>query len=102
MEVIEKLSDYIDDEIKDAEKYAKFALEVTSEYPSLADAVSKLSEEEMKHMKILHDNVVAIIADYKKKNGDVTADMKTIYDILHRKHIAHAAEAMAYQSMYKG
>ena len=101
MKIIQLLSDYIDEEINDAIKYAKLAIECAEEYPALAEAVYKLSDEEIKHMMVLHQQVVAIIADYRKKNGEPPEAMKLLYDIMHRKHIEHMAEAKAYQSMYK-
>ena len=101
MKIIQVLSDYIDDEIDDAIKYAKMALEYRDDYPALAEAVYKISDEEMKHMAILHSQVTAMIDMYRKKNGDPPESMKMLYEIMHRKQIERAAEAKAYQSMYK-
>ena len=101
MKLIQELSENIDEEISDAIKYAKMALEYEEDYPALAEAVYKLSEEEMKHMNILHGQVTAIIDAYRKKNGEPPEAMKMLYDIMHRRQITHAAEAKAYQSMYK-
>lgn len=102
LKMIQMLSDYIDEEINDAIKYAKFAIEIKDEYPIVADSIMKISEEEMKHMAMLHSDVSAVIEDYRKKNGEPPESMKMLYDILHKKQIDHAAEAKAYQSMYKG
>ena len=101
MKIIQLLSDYIDDEIDDAIKYAKMAIEYQEEYPALAETVYKISDEEIKHMTMLHGQVVSIIAEYRKKNGEPPEAMKMLYDIMHKKQIEHAAEARAYQSMYK-
>ena len=92
----------IDEEINDAMKYAKCALTYKDENAALADMFIRLSEEEMKHMMTLHNQVVTIIEDYKRKNGEPPEAMKTVYDILHRRHIDKAAEAKAVISMYKG
>lgn len=102
MKIIEKLSEYIDEEINDAMKYAKCANVYKDENPSLADMFIRLAEEEMKHMMTLHNQVVLIIEDYKRKNGEPPEAMKAVYDILHRRHIDRAAEAKATISMYKG
>ena len=101
MKIIQELCDNIDEEIDDAIKYAKMALEYENDYPALAEAVSKIAEEEMKHMSILHTQAIAIIEAYKKKNGEPPEAMRMLYDIMHRKQIEHAAEARAYMSMYK-
>lgn len=102
MKIIEKLSEYIDEEINDAMKYAKCANVYKDENTSLADMFIRLAEEEMKHMMTLHNQVVLIIEDYKRKNGEPPEAMKAVYDILHRRHIDRAAEAKATISMYKG
>jgi len=52
---IENLSEYIEDEIKDAGKYARCALKHKDENPSLADLFHRLSGEEMEHAKLLYD-----------------------------------------------
>ena len=102
MKIIEKLSEYIDEEISDAMKYAKCALTYKDENPMLAEMFIRLSEEEMKHMMTLHNQVVNIIEDYKRKNGEPPETMKAVYEILHKRHIDKAAEAKAAISMYKG
>lgn len=102
MQVIERLSEMIDEEIGDAMKYAKCALEYRDENPALADMFIRLADEEMKHMMTLHLHVVGIIEDYKKRNGEPPETMKTVYNILHRRHIDKAAEAKATISLFKG
>lgn len=101
MKIIQLLCDYIDEEIDDAIKYAKLAIEYKDEWPVMAESIYKISEEEMKHMSILHNDVMTLIADYRKKNGEPPEVMAKLYEIMHRKQIEHAAEAKAYQSMYK-
>ena len=101
MKDIQDLSDFIGEEINDAEKYAKYALEIRDRYPVVAETIIKISEEEMKHMAMLHSCVTAIIEDYRKANGEPSDAMKMLYDITHKKHIGDAAIAKAYQMMYK-
>ena len=101
MEIIQKLSDMIEEEIADAEKYAKCALHYKEENPTLADTFFKLANEEMGHMAALHSQVTSIIQEYRKKNGDPPSAMLMLYDILHKKHIASAATVKGLISMYK-
>lgn len=101
MELIEKLSDMIEEEIDDAEKYAKCALKYKTEYPELADTFIGLSGEEMRHKNMLHDQVERIIGKYREKNGEPPKEMKAIYDYLHRKQIEHAKAVKGYQEMYR-
>lgn len=102
MKIIEKLSDMIEDEIEDAEKYAMCALDKKETYPQLAESFYKIANEEMGHMNILHTLAVQLIEDYKKKTGEPPEAMKTLYNILHRKHIEHAAAVKGMLALYKG
>ena len=55
MNDIENLSEYIEDEIKDAGKYAQCALNHKEKNPDLADVFHRLSSEEMEHARLLYD-----------------------------------------------
>ena len=101
MEIIKKLSDMIEDEIKDAEKYAKCALNHEWDNRDLGDLFYKLSNEEMGHMSMLHDAVVKIIKEYREEKGEPPTPMMKMYEILHQQHIDHAAAVKALQGMYK-
>lgn len=101
MKLIEKLSDMIEEEIDDAEKYAKCALKYKTEYPELADTFIKLSGEEMRHRSMLHDQAERIIEQYREKNGEPPKEMLAVYDYLHKKQIDHSAAVKTYQDMYR-
>lgn len=102
MKIIQKLSEKIEDEIHDAECYAKMALEYRDEYPELARVANNLSAQEMDHMNSLHQIVVQLIDQYRRTNGEPPADMLAVYNYLHKKHIDHAAAVNVLRSMYKG
>ena len=102
MKLIQKLSDMIEEEIHDAEKYAKCALELKEDRPLLADAFYKLSMEELVHMNILQTNVVNLIDEYRKTKGEPPEGMMTIYKIFHQKHIENTAIVKGMLSLYKG
>ena len=101
VKIIEWLSDKIEDEITDSNTYAEKALIVKNEFQKLADVLMKLSEEELKHMTMLHNEVVDIIEDYRKKKGEPPPEMLAIYEYLHRKQIDRTAEVKAMQAMYR-
>ena len=100
MQVIMKLVEKIDDELEDAEKYIKCAYKTKDTYPTLAETYYKLSLEEMKHMTMLHDEVVKIINEYKKTN-EVPAGMQAVYDYEHEREIKWASKIKAKQDNFK-
>ena len=101
MKVIEKLENFIDSEIYDAEVYAKCALKYKESDPTLAKLFYDLSTEEMRHMDLLHGEVVRQIEQYRKAKGEPPASMQAIYDYLHEKQIDKANDVKSCQSMYR-
>ena len=102
MKLIQKLSDMIEEEICDAEKYARCALENKESDPGLADMFYKLANDEMGHMHTLHGQVVTQIETYRREKGEPPEAMKMLYDILHQKHIGNAATVKGLLSIYRG
>ena len=101
MKTIELLVDKIDEELSDAKGYIKKALEYKERDKALADMFYRLSSDEMTHMDMLHKQVVEIIMDYKRKNGEPPAAMEAVYEYLHKRHVAKAAEITNMQNLYK-
>lgn len=101
MKLIKELEELIEEEIRDVKKYAKLAAELKSEYPNLAQTLYTISLQEDGHQSALHTEVVKIIDEYKKKNGEPPAAMLAVYEFLHKRHIENMAEARRYQELYK-
>ena len=101
MKLIEILSDKIADEIECAESYAKCALNYKEERPQLAEIFYRIANEKLTHMNLLHTQVIAIIEEYNKNKGETPEHMKMLYNILHRKHIEHAAAVKGMLALYK-
>ena len=102
MKIIEQLSDMIEEEISDAERYVKCAMKWKEDNLELSQTFYKLSLEEMDHMEALHRQVTTIIENYRKKEGEPPADMMAVYNYLHKKQIEHATEVRMMQAVYKG
>ena len=101
MKIIQKLSEMIEDELEGAEEYAKCALEYKDENPTLANVFYDIANQEMRHVNMLHDQVVAIIKKHREQHGEPPAPMMAVYEYLHKKHIEEAAEVKNYLEMYK-
>lgn len=101
MKIIKKLVKMIDEELSDAEKYADCALKMREENPSLAMVFYNLSLEEMKHMNMIHAEVVKIIDAYRKEHGDPPAAMLAIWEYKHEEHVEWAEKITAMQMMVK-
>ena len=76
MQIISKLSDMIEEELNDAEKYIQCAMKYKEERPNLASTFSRLSQDEMTHVGLLHDQVVMLITEYRKEHGDPPEKMQ--------------------------
>lgn len=101
MKIITDLSEQIEEEIADAEKYIRCALRYKDELPDLAQIYARLSDDELEHMQRLHSAVAVIIQNYRKENGDPPAPMLDVYDYLHQRHINAAADVKAMQDLFK-
>jgi len=101
MKIIKLLSDYIEDELHDADKYIVQAMKVKAEHPELAEMFYQLSLEEMNHMNRLHNEVEKIILAYRRDVGDPPTAMQAVYDFLHERMIAKAKEVKIEQGMFR-
>ena len=92
----------IGEELDDAEKYARCALNHKDDNPSLAELFYSLSLEEMKHMEMLHKASVKLIGEAKQfREDEIPAGMQEIYDYIHEQHIDHAKEIRMLQTMFR-
>ena len=101
MKLIKELSEMIECEIEDAEKYIKAALKEKDAWPEVSRTFYNLAQQEMNHMDMLHGAVVDVIAEYRKAKGDPPVEMQAVYDYLHEKQIEEAAEVKTLLAMYR-
>lgn len=102
MRIIKTLACLIDEELGDAEKYAKLALEHKQDYPELAGAFFSLSLEELKHMEILHNHVAKLIDQHKTDTDPRTEGMRIAHQLLHERAIEKEKSVRILLDMYRG
>ena len=99
MKIIKCLAENIREEMHDAEKYAKLALEYKEQYPEMLDTFLTLSRQEVNHATMLHNHVERIIRDFRAKEGDPPAAMMAVYDWEHEKMIDNMAKVRVLQEL---
>ena len=90
MKLIKDLTEMIEEEIEGAGHYAKLAVMHKSDMPVLAKTFYDISTDEMRHVDLLHSEVVKLIEEHRKTKGEPPASMLAVYDYLHEKHIEEA------------
>ena len=90
MRLIKKMSEMIEEELEDAEEYAKCALRHKEDDPVLSRTFHEMSEQELHHAEMLHTEVVRIIAEHRKAHGEPPAAMLAVWEYLHERHIEKA------------
>lgn len=74
MELLEKLSDWAEDELSDVTKYTEESMEVKEKHPELSDTLQQIASQEEKHYEMLM-NSLENIADKK----ELSSDEKAVY-----------------------
>lgn len=92
MNLIKKLVRMIEEEINDAEKYARACLEYKEDRPELARNFLALAGSELEHMQILHNSVTAVIEEERRTNGEPPPGMQEAYDFIHEWQMSRVAE----------
>ena len=78
MKIIKCLSELIEEELHDADKYIDLAMRWKSDEPDTADLFCELSTEEMGHVDKLHEEVKELIEDYRKEHGEPQKKMMSL------------------------
>ena len=96
MKIIKKLAEMIEEELEDAEKYAKCSLKHRDDDPELSHVFHELATEEMRHADMLHGEVVKLIEKHKREHGDPPAAMLAVWEYVHERNIekAHAVKIL--------
>lgn len=101
MKIIKTLTDMIEDELEGAEHYAECALMYKEDHPQLANTLYEISTQEMRHVNLLHEEVVAFIKKHREAHGEPPAAMQEIYEWVHIRQIEMAKEIKILQSQFR-
>ena len=101
MKIIKCLSELIEEELSDAEKYIDLAMRWKNDEPDTAELFYQLSTEEMGHMEKIHEEVTELIEEYRKEKGEPPKEMMVLYEYLHENHIRQATQIRIKQGIYK-
>ena len=74
MELLEKLSDWAEDELSDVTKYTEESMEVKEKHPELSDTLQQIASQEEKHYEMLM-SALENIAEKK----ELSSDEKAVY-----------------------
>lgn len=102
MKQIKKLSEMIEEELEGAEEYAKAALMHKTDNPNLAKTLYDIANDEMRHVDMLHGEVVRMIETHKREHGAPPVAMQAVYDYLHERQIEEAKEVRMYLAEFRG
>jgi len=91
MKDIAALVRQIDEEVCDAEKYAKCAAKLKDTDTIRSQIYTRLANEELGHADTLHGAAVKMIKDYQAKGHDAPDAMQAVWDWEHDKYIDHVA-----------
>ena len=101
MKTIQKLVEYIDEELEGAEHYAECALKHKDDNPTLAKVFYDISNDEMRHVSMLHDEVVKMIETHRREKGEPPAAMLAIWNYMHEKHVEKSNEIRVIQAQFR-
>lgn len=101
MKKIEEYADYMEDEIKDACKYAKKALEFKDSDKEAAQVYFQNSIEELEHAHRFHKLAVATIKKLEDQGLTPEPWMIKEYERRHKRAIDAELEVKMLQAMYR-
>lgn len=101
MKIISDISDTIEKLLDAAESHIEYAHKKKEEYPSVAQAYYSLSVAEMASVTVFHEQIVKLIEDYRKANGEPPERMMGRYEYIHEKHIEKTNKIKVLQGLFK-
>ena len=101
MKILKDLIQKANDTREEVEWYASKAHHLRAEHKSLADTYNKLAEMHITIYGMLHDKMVMLIEEEKRKGVPVPPEMQIIWDYEHENLIKEFAKAKYLVEEYK-
>lgn len=101
MKVLKNLIAKADDTLEEIEWYAEKAHHLRTDHKALADTYIKIAEMHISIYGMLHEKMVSLIEEERKKNTAVPAPMMAIWEYEHEKLIKEFSEAKYMVEEYK-
>lgn len=99
MERIKNLAKQIEEELEDAEHYAKCAVKLKDENASDSSAYAEMARQEMGHAEKLHNMAVRLIEKQRQTGVAPPAAMLAVWEWEHEKMMDHMATVKLLLSM---
>ena len=99
MKIIKDIAKKIEEELHDAESYAKLATIYRPDYPEAADTFLAISRQEVSHVNMLHTQAERLIKDYRDSGKTVPPAMQAVWDWEHEKMIDTMSRIKMMQDM---
>lgn len=101
MKIIKELSEMIEEELDGAENYARCALKHKEDNPGLSNVFYEISTQEMRHVNMLHEEVVKLIKTHREKHGEPPAAMMAVYEWEHNRQIERSQKIKILQNQFR-
>ncbi len=101
MQIIKDIVMDIKDEIKDADRYAKMAVQYKDDDRQLADTFAKIATMRLDAITMLHSHAARIMKAYKAEHGETPVAMQAVYNYEHENQIEWVAKIKALLEMYR-
>lgn len=101
MEMLKIFSCFINEELEDAEKYAKQAVKWKDIRSDIAEAFSNLSKQEISHYQALGDMELKLIKYAADDGSGFGKEEMAVYEFLKECETEHHCKVKKWQDMYK-
>lgn len=101
MKILKDLIEKADDTLEEIFFYAEKAHHLRAEHKELADTYIKIAEMHIGIYNMLHERMVALIAEYRKSGDNPPASMLEIWNYEHEKLVKEFSEAKFLVEEYK-